>query len=204
MQDEIGLPFTMRRRYILFFFDLMTWQIPSPWMKLLLICRASIKRSGRCPQDPSESYGGPEPLVFVLLSNSTEPFLRNLIAFEQCFPGVSCYFTSYAFLMDMLVNSVKDIEVLQKAGIIENYLGADQDASDLFNNLCKEVLVAEFFFTDTFNQATEYSKRCWSATVAHVRRKYFATPWTFIAFCVSLIAFGTNFLHATVMFSMMI
>ncbi|GFY82347.1 hypothetical protein Acr_02g0005870 [Actinidia rufa] len=74
------------------------------------------------------------------LSNSTEPFLRNLIAFEQCFPGVSCYFTSYAFLMDMLVNFAKDVEVLQKAGIIENYLGADQDASDLFNKLSKEVL----------------------------------------------------------------
>ncbi|GFY82343.1 hypothetical protein Acr_02g0005830 [Actinidia rufa] len=110
----------------------------------------------------------------------------------QCFPGVSCYFTSYAFLMDMLVNSAKDVEVLQKAGIIENYLGADQDASDLFNNLCKEVFVDEFFFTDTFNQATEYSKRCWPATRAHVRRKYFATPWTFIAFCVGLIAFGLS------------
>ncbi|XP_057467161.1 UPF0481 protein At3g47200-like [Actinidia eriantha] len=126
------------------------------------------------------------------LSNSTEPFLRNLIAFEQCCPGVSCYFTSYAFLMDMLVNSAKDVEVLQKAGIIENYLGADQDASDLFNNLYKEVFVDEFFFADTFNQATKYSKRCWPATRAHVRRKYFATPWTFIAFCVGLIAFGLS------------
>ncbi|XP_057503676.1 UPF0481 protein At3g47200-like [Actinidia eriantha] len=124
------------------------------------------------------------------LYDSSELFLRNLIAFEQCCPGVLCYFTSYAFLMDMLVNSKKDVEVLQKAGIIQNYLGADQDASDLFNNLCKEVVIEKFFFAETCKQATKYSKHCWPTTVAHVRRKYFAIPWTFIAFCVAFIIFG--------------
>ncbi|GFY82338.1 hypothetical protein Acr_02g0005780 [Actinidia rufa] len=132
------------------------------------------------------------------LYDSTELFLRNLIAFEQCCPGVSCYVTSYAFLMDMLVNSAKDVEVLQKAGVIQNYLGADQDASDLFNKLCKEVVIEKFFFSETCDQAIKYSKRYWPTAVAHVRRKYFATPWTFIAFCVAFIVFGmsvTNFVR---------
>ncbi|GFY82689.1 hypothetical protein Acr_02g0009290 [Actinidia rufa] len=74
----------------------------------------------------------------------------------KCCPGVSCYFTSYAFLMDMLVNSTKDVEVLQKAGIIQNYLGADQDASDLFNQICKEIVIKKFFFAETCKQATKY------------------------------------------------
>ncbi|XP_057503611.1 putative UPF0481 protein At3g02645 [Actinidia eriantha] len=133
------------------------------------------------------------------LYDSTELFLRNLIAFEQCCPSVSCYFTSYAFLMDMLVKSAIDVEVLQKAGIIQNYLGDDQEASDLFNKLCKEIVLEEFFFDETCKQATEYSKRCmaparskYSATVAHVRRKYFANPWSFIAFCVVFITFGMS------------
>ncbi|GFY82340.1 hypothetical protein Acr_02g0005800 [Actinidia rufa] len=126
------------------------------------------------------------------LYTSTELFLRNLIAFEQCCPGVPCYFTSYALLMDMLVNSAKDVEVLQKAGIIQNYLGADQDASNLFNKLCKEVVIEKFFFAETCNQAIKYSQRYWPTAVAHVRRKYFATPWTFIAFCIAFIAFGMS------------
>ncbi|GFY83760.1 hypothetical protein Acr_03g0005340 [Actinidia rufa] len=100
------------------------------------------------------------------LYDSTEVFLRNLIAFEQCCPGVSGYFTSYAFLMDKL------------------------EASDLFNKLCKEVVLGEFYFAQTCKQATQYSKRRWPAFVAHVRREYLATPWTFIAFCVAFIAFG--------------
>ncbi|XP_057512462.1 UPF0481 protein At3g47200-like [Actinidia eriantha] len=126
------------------------------------------------------------------LYDSTERFLRNLIAFEQCCPGVSFFVTSYAFLMDMLVKSAKDVEVLQMAGIIQNHLGADQDASNLFNKLCKEVVLEKFFFVETCNQATKYSKRYWPATVAHVRRKYLATRWAFIAFCVAFIAFGMS------------
>ncbi|XP_057467149.1 UPF0481 protein At3g47200-like [Actinidia eriantha] len=132
------------------------------------------------------------------LYDSTELFLRNLIAFEQCCPGVSCCVTSYAFLMDMLVRSAKDVEVLQMAGIIQNYMGADQDASTLFNKLCKEVVLEKFFFVETCNQAIKYSKRYWPATVAHVRRKYLATRWAFIAFCVAIIAFDmsiTQFVH---------
>ncbi|XP_057503614.1 UPF0481 protein At3g47200-like [Actinidia eriantha] len=121
--------------------------------------------------------------------DSTELFLRNLIAFEQCCPGVPCYFTSYAYLMDMLVNSAKDVKVLQKAGIIQNFLGADQEVSDLLNNLGKESFVNEFIFAETCKQANKYSKRYWPATVAHVRRNYFANPWTFIAFCVAFVAF---------------
>ncbi|PSS34918.1 UPF0481 protein [Actinidia chinensis var. chinensis] len=129
------------------------------------------------------------------LNDSTELFLRNLIAFEQCCHGVSCYFTSYAFLMDMLVNSTKDVEVLQKAGIIQNYLGADQDASDLFIKICNEIVIKKFFFAETCKQATKYSKRYWPATVAHVKRQYFPNPWTFIAFCVVFIAFGMEIIQ---------
>ncbi|PSR86126.1 UPF0481 protein [Actinidia chinensis var. chinensis] len=124
------------------------------------------------------------------LYDSTEHFLRNLIAFEQCCLGVSGYFTSYVFFIDMLVNSAKDIEVLQKAGIIKIYLGADQKASDLFNNLCKEVVLQEFFFVETCKQAIKYSKRWWPATVAHVRHKYNVIPWTSLAFGVAFISFG--------------
>ncbi|GFY82346.1 hypothetical protein Acr_02g0005860 [Actinidia rufa] len=149
---------------------------------------------------PSASYLDYARVKFVAGTGKDlfKLFLRNLIAFEQCCPGVSCCVTSYAFLMDMLVRSAKDVEVLQMAGIIQNYMGADQDASNLFNKLCKEVVLEKFFFVETCNQAIKYSKRYWPATVAHVRRKYLATRWAFIAFCVAIIAFDmsiTQFVH---------
>ncbi|XP_028109318.1 UPF0481 protein At3g47200-like [Camellia sinensis] len=51
----------------------------------------------------------------------TEPSLRNIIALKQCCPGVTCLFTSYAFLMDRLIDNAKHVGVLGKAGVICNY-----------------------------------------------------------------------------------
>ncbi|XP_028074577.1 UPF0481 protein At3g47200-like [Camellia sinensis] len=128
----------------------------------------------------------------LALDDSVEPFLRNLIAYEQCCPGVPGYFTSYAILMDTLINTPKDVQVLEKAGIIRNYLGASEDASDLFNNLCKGIVLGEFYFTETTKAAAYYSKSCWHDAMAHLRRRYFASPWTFIAFCVGFITFAIS------------
>ncbi|KAI8556931.1 hypothetical protein RHMOL_Rhmol05G0295100 [Rhododendron molle] len=122
--------------------------------------------------------------------DNTELFLRNLIAFEQCCPKGSQHFTSYALLMDMLVNSGRDIQLLERAGVMRNYLGARADATNLFNNLCKGVVLGEFFFADMCNRATAYSKRRWPKNLAHIRRTYLSSPWSFIAFCVAFIAFS--------------
>ncbi|KAK2976214.1 hypothetical protein RJ640_023421 [Escallonia rubra] len=65
----------------------------------------------------------------LCIYDSTEPFLRNLIAFEQCSPSIPRIITSYAFLMDTLINSKEDVEVLEKAGVLENHLGDSEDAT---------------------------------------------------------------------------
>ncbi|KAE9447685.1 hypothetical protein C3L33_20417, partial [Rhododendron williamsianum] len=122
------------------------------------------------------------------IHDSTESYLRNLIALEHSCPGVSRHVSSYAGVMDTLVNTDKDIQVLEKAGVLRNHLGATQDATDLFNNLCKEIVFGDYFL-DTCSKATEYSKRFWPKNMAHVRRTYFDSPWTFIAFVVGFIAF---------------
>ncbi|KAE9447669.1 hypothetical protein C3L33_20430, partial [Rhododendron williamsianum] len=124
----------------------------------------------------------------LTIKDSTESLLRNLIAFEQCCPRISQHITSYAEVMDMLVNTDKDIQVLERAGVLRNWLGATEDATDLFNKICKEIIVGEHF-NDTCIKATEYSKHFWPKNMAHVRRTYFDSPWTFIAFVVGFIAF---------------
>ncbi|XP_052173686.1 UPF0481 protein At3g47200-like [Diospyros lotus] len=125
------------------------------------------------------------------INNSTEVVLRNLIAFEQCSPGISSLVvTSYAYLMDRLVNTAKDVRVLSEAGVLFNYLGADEEASDLFNKLCREVVLEDFQFAKTCKKADDYSKCWWPKARAHMKRKYFANPCTCIAFCVAFLVFG--------------
>ncbi|XP_052172146.1 UPF0481 protein At3g47200-like [Diospyros lotus] len=126
------------------------------------------------------------------IDDSTELFLRNLIAFEQCCPLITRYVTSYAFVMDRLINTAKDVDVLQKAGIVCNYLGSHKDASELFNKLCSEVAIGDFYFSQTCEKADKYSRRCWPQAVAHLRRNNFATPWAYIAFCVAFLVFFSS------------
>ncbi|KAI8556928.1 hypothetical protein RHMOL_Rhmol05G0294800 [Rhododendron molle] len=120
----------------------------------------------------------------------TEKFFRNLIALEQCCPGVRRHFTSYAKFMDTLIDSDKDVDVLKKAGVILNNLGVDADVAHLFNNLCKEVVVGEFYFDDEYQDAYKYSKYLWPKWMAYWKRKYVASPWAFKAAGVAIIGFG--------------
>ncbi|KAI8556939.1 hypothetical protein RHMOL_Rhmol05G0295900 [Rhododendron molle] len=80
----------------------------------------------------------------LVIEDSTESYLRNLIAFEQCCPSVLQYVSSYAWLMDTLGNSDKDIQALEKGGVVTNYLGPSE-ASALLSKLCKQCYIGPCF-----------------------------------------------------------
>ncbi|KAK1319566.1 putative UPF0481 protein [Acorus calamus] len=73
------------------------------------------------------------------LYNESESVLRNLIAFEQCYPHTRCHVTSYTFFMDFLVNSPHDFSILQQKEIILNWLSCVEEAAPLFNQLSIDV-----------------------------------------------------------------
>jgi hypothetical protein len=50
-----------------------------------------------------------------------ETVFRNLINFEQCYPNCEARFTSYAILVDNLINSAKDADILNKNDITDNW-----------------------------------------------------------------------------------
>ncbi|KAK1294834.1 hypothetical protein QJS10_CPA16g01659 [Acorus calamus] len=73
------------------------------------------------------------------LYDSSESKLRNLIAFEQCYPNTKTHVTFYTLFMDFLVNSPQDILILQQKEIILNWLSGEEEATHLFNHLGMEV-----------------------------------------------------------------
>ncbi|KAK2976220.1 hypothetical protein RJ640_023427 [Escallonia rubra] len=97
----------------------------------------------------------------LCIYDSTERFFRNLIALEQCSPGIRQPTTSYAFLMDILVNTKDDVEVLEKAGVLENDLGASEHAVRLFNVICKNVFLGEFIFSKEWVKVEAFCKLKW-------------------------------------------
>ncbi|MQL99755.1 hypothetical protein Taro_032480 [Colocasia esculenta] len=63
--------------------------------------------------------GGLLEIPFLKVESSTSSKLRNLIALEQCCPQVRSYFTSYAILMDNIINTEGDVAILLGSNIIE-------------------------------------------------------------------------------------
>ncbi|XP_058217015.1 UPF0481 protein At3g47200-like [Rhododendron vialii] len=126
----------------------------------------------------------------IYISKTTESFLRNVIALEQCSPRVPRYFTSYAKLMDMFINSAQDVQVLKNDRVIYNYLSTDEDVRDLFNKLCKEVVLEDFHFNEDCREAYKFNMRWRTRAVRYVTRLFVANPWPALAFCIGIAAFA--------------
>ncbi|KAK2979988.1 hypothetical protein RJ640_020014 [Escallonia rubra] len=176
----------------------------SCWFDWLCGTRANSEIPTYCVYDPSRSrqcccfswfcqlFGRSRFEIPKLgIFDTTETFLRNLIAFEQCCTDIEQrHITSYAYLMDTLIDSKEDVHLLENAGVIENNLGSSEDASDLFNNLCKEVALGKFFFFIQWKHVDDYYNRPWPRSLASLRRNYFSNPWSGISVVAALILFA--------------
>ncbi|GFQ02215.1 upf0481 protein at3g47200 [Phtheirospermum japonicum] len=118
------------------------------------------------------------------VEDSTDSFLRNLIAYEQH----SCevrpkYFTDYAVFMDQLINTYEDVNVLRRNGIIVNLLGDDGQVTTLFNKLGDGVITSNsnFVYLGTCNKVNQHCGKIWNVVMAKLRHDYFNSPWATVS-----------------------
>ncbi|XXG42447.1 hypothetical protein AAC387_Pa01g2729 [Persea americana] len=131
------------------------------------------------------------------ISNYTNSLFRNFIALEQCFPHYGSDFTSYCFFMDSLVNTPRDVEILNRSEIIEHVLGSDEEVALLFNNLCKGI-DWDFDNSDVakmFQQVTEYTRTRCHTWRAKLRHDYFSNPWAIFSTIAAIVALILSFLQ---------
>ncbi|KAI7994616.1 UPF0481 protein [Camellia lanceoleosa] len=127
----------------------------------------------------------------------TECLLRNIIAYEQCHYNDK-FFADYSMIMDYLINTSKDVELLVQAKIIENWLGDNNDVSNLFNGLSKGVNIIsdDYYFTELhkeLNDFCEIPSHKWKATL---RQNYCNTPWRVLSIIVAAILLGLTFMQS--------
>ncbi|GLJ51392.1 hypothetical protein SUGI_1092510 [Cryptomeria japonica] len=70
--------------------------------------------------------------------------------------------SEYVFLMNSLIQSVKDLTLLRKKGLIQSSVGTDKEAADMFNGLCNWVnftLVDEDEFSEVKCAVNKWYKR---------------------------------------------
>ncbi|WRX22287.1 Protein of unknown function DUF247 [Theobroma cacao] len=59
-------------------------------------------------------------ILSLLIQETTETILRNLIMYEQCLPHCASIFTCYAKVLDNLIDTTNDMDILCKRDIFYN------------------------------------------------------------------------------------
>jgi hypothetical protein len=97
--------------------------------------------------------GGTLWIPRLRVDSSTWTLLRNLMALEE--HEAKRPVTAYCVFMSQLACTVEDVELLQRAGIVEHFLASDEHAARGFADLCRGVVI------DIDNLQRNYLKPVW-------------------------------------------
>ncbi|CAL2274668.1 unnamed protein product [Prunus armeniaca] len=119
-----------------------------------------------------------------------ESLFRNLIAYEQCNQSINyCNFTSYAVILDNLINTSKDADFLIQKGIIVTDL-SKEDIACLFNRLYSDTSVEYFCYVELTENVNAYYQDRWHRWQTILRRDYFSNPWSIFSLVAALLILG--------------
>ncbi|XP_058076978.1 UPF0481 protein At3g47200-like [Magnolia sinica] len=121
----------------------------------------------------------------------TDHLFRNFMAFEQCHPIAGDHFTTYTILMNCLINTSADVDLLNQNKIIEHRLGSNDEVARLINEMTNGVAFdhENGYLPGLFKEVRGYSEEAWHAWRASMVRNYFSSPWAFISLIAGLFAF---------------
>ncbi|XLR35207.1 hypothetical protein S83_063107, partial [Arachis hypogaea] len=131
-----------------------------------------VKKASQCLLDLQLS-GHTLRIPFFRVEDITEVVLRNLLAFEQCHCINVSYLADYIAVLDFLINTDKDVDLLIKNGIIENWLGDRNAVAKMFNGLGVNIMYPDFNvqYSLIFQRLNAFCARC----------DYCNTPWKTIS-----------------------
>ncbi|KAI4345967.1 hypothetical protein L6164_013050 [Bauhinia variegata] len=112
------------------------------------------------------------------VSDTTEIHLRNIVAFEQAHYPRDTYITDYLKVLDFLINSERDVDILIHKGIITTLLGDSNEVATMINRLCSNLIQPNMnkeylSICQKLNEFYEKPMNKWKAGLIH---DYFDTP----------------------------
>ncbi|KAL7177194.1 hypothetical protein ACSBR2_030515 [Camellia fascicularis] len=126
----------------------------------------------------------------LTIEDRTKSFFRNLIAYGQyCPDNQLTYITSYVGFMDCLIDSPKEVEILSRRGIIDNWLGDNEVVSTIFNKINDAVTgpTSHFQYADIVNRVNIHYGKHRNRWMAKLNRNYLNSPWAFISILAALV-----------------
>ncbi|GMY18694.1 UPF0481 protein At3g47200-like [Fagus crenata] len=104
-------------------------------------------------------------------------------------------FTSYAILVDNLINSAKDADILSKNEIIDNWL-SPEDAVQFFSKFYHNTCVKDEYYSQSLTRdVSRYCQCRWPRWRVALVRNYFNTPWAILSTLATVILLILSFLQ---------
>ncbi|CAL9247327.1 unnamed protein product, partial [Arabidopsis halleri] len=123
-------------------------------------------------------------IPLLRLDGFISSILVNCVAFEQFYTKSTNHITSYVVFMGCLLNGEEDATLLNNNNrIIENYFGSENEVSQFFKTICKDVVfdIHKSYLRNVFAEVNKKSSKWYS------RYRYLQSPWEFLSFSVRLI-----------------
>ncbi|KAG2685646.1 hypothetical protein I3760_10G134800 [Carya illinoinensis] len=125
-------------------------------------------------------------------------FVVNCRAFEQLHEKISSkHITVYAYFLDCLVNTAKDVEYLYERKIIASYVGKNSEVVQFINNMGKEIDVEthQFYLYNFFGKVNRRYKNTYHVNWTGLKHRYCNTPWSCISASAAFVLLGLTFLQ---------
>ncbi|KAI4356671.1 hypothetical protein L6164_000676 [Bauhinia variegata] len=111
------------------------------------------------------------------VDHTTECVLRNLIAFEQCHYPETPYICNYVSLIDSLIHTTGDVELLVEKQVLVHQLGSHKELATLVNGLCRHVVTNGTCYSKIISELNQHYEIIWNRSMAALRLVYFRDPW---------------------------
>ena len=103
-------------------------------------------------------------LKSFIIGDETESVARNLMALEQCHYPWEAYVCNYIVLLDNLINTAADVDLLVEKNVIVNWLGNNKAVAILINNLCQQLVEGNqthgILYKSIFQRLLERDSNC--------------------------------------------
>ena len=122
-----------------------------------------------------------------VIDNKTEDLFRNLMALEQCHYPDKAYICNYILLLDFLINSKDDVELLVEGGIIVHSLGSNKAVAEMVNKLGQEIVEENSYYCKVAEDLNKYYRNWWNKNMESLKTVYFRDIWRGTATVVGII-----------------